>query len=391
MIRNSVSHILIFFWLLSCGTTPKSPAFDPDTILKVEGQFLQPNGEALAGINIDLKNLNRFAYIDMTAVAISEIGRAFSYMFNFGFIFYPFYAPEKLSHNNEGVARPGYFVDSVTTDLEGRFSFQARAGNLLRDAEGAINLSLVNQEDDTSLFGRYAFFIKKQDTSLPALQLCDLGNLQLAETAEEVTVSWQPEDRFTRYNVSIVDAASRHVIWVAGLDEGLDQFSIGRSIIQDREVLIAVEAYEILEDEEMTLSCLSKPLSYQGGTPIDVYSQSKSISAPSVPFKISQLTNGRFDDAIFLRAFQEKELTLDLEETTSITRLLLYNLKLDGTPGSAGLVVSSSNDGEIWQELQSGLNEERFMQILLPAPIQTRYLRFQFSREIYDLQEIDTL
>jgi hypothetical protein len=391
MNRNFVSLFLAFLWPLSCGTTPKSPAFDPETILKVEGQFLKPNGEALAGVNIDLKNLNRFAYIDMTAVAINEISRALSYMFNFGFVFYPFYAPQKLSHDKEAIARPGYFVDSFTTDQDGHFSFQTKAGNLLRDAEGAINLSLVNQKDDSSLFGRYAFYIKKQDTLLPPLQLCDLGNLQLVETSENLTVSWLPEERFTRYVVSVVDANSRHVIWVAAVDEGLDHFSLGRSIIQDRTVLISVEAFETLEVSEMTMSCLSKPLSYEGGTTIDVYSQSRPMSGPNVPFKISQLTNGRFDDAVFLRAFNEKELTLDLGDSTSITRLLLYNLKLDGGPGSQGLVLSSSLDGENWQEILSGLEEERFMQIVLPAPIESRFLKFEFSNQIYDLQEIDVL
>jgi hypothetical protein len=115
------------------------------------------------------------------------------------------------------------------------------------------------------------------------------------------------------------------------------------------------------------------------------------MSGPNVPFKISQLTNGRFDDAVFLRAFNEKELTLDLGDSTSITRLLLYNLKLDGGPGSQGLVLSSSLDGENWQEILSGLEEERFMQIVLPAPIESRFLKFEFSNQIYDLQEIDVL
>lgn len=376
--------------MTACSSKPsKSPLFDDNEIVEISGTMLEDDGTPLAAKHIELSNLRRFGYIDYTEAAIDSARKAFSALFfTIAWPFFPFYRNDPgVTDPEDYYERPNYYTDSVKTNSEGKFSFKIRAGNFLRDSDGGINITLVNEKEDPARFGKYVFVVKSKDSELGSLRLCGAEDgIDISEAASDMAFSWdKPSGTIEKYVVNFALKSDNSLLWSSEVDgdDSTPSLTLPKMIFQDFEVRVAVEAYYTFEDE-LKLSCLSPAQVFSVESPSESLATGALATSPNIKFRIDTLTNEGFKDGLFFDAFNTSEITLDLGEDTTINKVVFHNLKLM-SDDTLTLVAIDSNGVET---TVSGIKEKRFLAKTLSSPITAKTLRIEFSDDLYDLQEI---
>jgi hypothetical protein len=378
--------LVTVFHLIACGSSSsKSPQFLPGSVLTVTGKYLDEAGNGFSDQQLLFQNLRKFGYIDETGVAIESFARLLAFPF---FAFYDvIFEGDSLSvDRSKYLQSPNYNLKRVRTDGSGSFTFNLRVEDLLRDAEGGINISIVNEKSSSTLFGKFSFVVKNIGTDLGTLNLCTLGGIGMAEDAvlDTATFSWSaPQTAVSRYVLRFGDPTSGAVIWTQVVDGSLTTLTLPRSLFLNQKVRLGIEAFYTFEAEKKT-SCLSAPKDFHLTSPLSSLASGGIVNASNVKFKINSLTNAKFSDNPFFEAFDSREFVLDLGEQKAISKLRLYNLQLQS---SGSLSVSGSLDGSTYTAIDQ-FEEARFMNLSLTNPTSLRFLKFSFSSRLVDLQEL---
>lgn len=376
----------------ACGLeSSKSPEFAPGTIVSVTGQYLKENGEPLRDTPIAFKNLRRFGYIDSLDAAQAEVTRAFSQLFIAAFPLFNYYDPVLgMSSIKEDPSKytkkPNYYLDQARTDSSGKFSFQINSEKLLRDAEGGINIVIVNEKDEAPEFGKFVFVVKGADTDLGSIRLCTLGGINMTEneTDDTVTFSWtKPQESVQQYVMRFGIPEDGSALWTENVAGDLNSATLPRAIFHNRAVRLAIEAFYLSESEKKN-SCLTPPKDFQLNSGQNLVSAGVLAESKEIKFKLNSLTNGKFDDHIYLQAFDVNSLTFDLKEKKVISKIGLFNLNLKT---KSKIEFLFSNDGETYTEAESA-DAKRFQLHQLTAPVEARFIQIKTESRIVDLKEI---
>jgi hypothetical protein len=388
---KSTSLIFTFLGLSisGCGMSgSKSPTLDPTSPVTIKGKYLDDNGSGLPDTQINFRNLRRFGYVDMTAVEHAQSVALFLKMaFPFFLIYEDLFNEDPLRVDpNLFRYKPNYFLTKVRTDSQGNFSFRVRVDQLMRDEAGGINIVLVNEKYRDNRFGKYSFVVKKQDTNLGELRLCELGGIKIEETAgsENFLVQWTaPAQTVSKYVVNFAVPEDSSLVWSAEVAGDQTSVTVPKFLFESLKTRVAIEAYYALESEK-TVSCLTSPKDFSLLNPEKSLGQNAKVTADEIPFRLSSLTNRKFSDNGYLEAFSPSRLTFDLLEKKTLKAVALHNLRL-GSKGEFEIEVSE--DGISWSVAKKA-PERRFLVETFDSPVTTRYLRLAFSSRLLDLQEI---
>lgn len=374
-----ISFLLMGSILGGCGGQSKSPEFLPDTVLSIEGVYLNDQGEPLAGQFIQLRNYRFFSYIDYTEAAIDVVQSVMVFFLNLAFPFYPIF------HNDEvKVEKAGYYADKMKTSGTGKFSFKVRAGDFLRDHDGGINIQLVNALNDEKQYGRYSFVIKGQDTDLGTVRLCSLGGINLTEDSSNVTFQWTaPSDAVGKYLINFGTAADNALVWASEVAGDQTSLTLPKIIFSDLNARMAIEAF-YTDEAEKKVSCLSPTKDFSVTSTPSLVAGALATS-DEILFKIDSLTNKNFSDRPFFGAFDTKKITLTLEQPTAINILTLHNLKLESA-GSLSVSYRAESGGNLTNI--GTFAEKRFMVATFPSTVTAKEIVLEFSSFVQHLQEI---
>jgi hypothetical protein len=379
----------------ACGKSDSdSPDFAPGTVLKISGKYLDENGEPFSDRAVMFRNTREFAYIDESSVALESALRTFGSMVMYAaFPFFFFYDnifgqdPTKVDRSKYE-EKANYQLASARTDGTGAFTFEVEADDMLRDSDGGINIVVVNEKADAPLFGKYAFVVKKEDTTLESLPLCTLGGIQFSENAatDQITFTWTaPSKTVSKYILRFGLPENGAMVWsevVDGASATPTTATFSRAIFQGQPMRLAIEAFYTFSSTKK-YSCLTSPLDFTATTIATPVSTGALASTDNIKFKINSLTNGGFTDNMYFGAFDPRDLTLDLGEEKTFSRMVFHNLKLR-TGGN--VKVSTSSDGVTFSDSET-FEEKRFIDHSFAA-LSARYVKLTFSSRIVDLQEL---
>ena len=376
--------ILTLILTLSCSKSSNSPEFDDTDIVEISGRFLNADNSAVANEYIFLTNYRYFAYYDPNEILIGiEYINWISYAF-FGFPFVLF-GESKNEYNPAD-----YFSQEIVTDSDGYFSFQLEAGNLVRDAQGGINIVLVNENDpESESLGKYNFVIKDQATQLGDLILCDFESLSITQTANTIDFSWtQPDLEINHYLFKFIDRRDNSIVWLEQVEGTNASLSLAKTALLDIDVYLAIEMFYTFE-EEFHKSCLSPQKSVPELSNSTNLAANQPSTASGIEFTITSLTNEGFNDPTYFSAFDVNEVVIDLGETRNFSYINLHNLIFESGESITGTIRISdeetfSNSSTIFQS--STLS--RFLSIPIEGGASSRYIRLTFSSVVESLQEV---
>ncbi len=363
-------------------TPGKSPYFKDEDILTISGQFLDKDGEGLAATKIALRNLRIFAYVNPSQTYFKE---SLNWFIALAFPMFPTYDTKPIK------VKPNYFLKDAVTARDGSFRFQIRADQMLRDAEGGINIALINDGDGTgSSYAKYNFVIKEQETTLEAISLCDLGE-SVQENSQTLDWSWpQPSRPVDHYEVRIADSQDNSLIWASRVEATANQISLPRSIFQATGLRYAIEVFYRF-DEEFHQSCLAPSRSITLSKPATNRAFLKKATGENIDFVITSLTNGRFNDVSYFSAYDTRSVTIDLTEDTLISSINLHNLQFTSDTAPHKLTFEAATKSAPDTFFSIGLDNVdplRFGNYSLPAPSSFARLRISASNVFSSLQEI---
>ncbi|MFW7380674.1 MAG: hypothetical protein ACOH5I_17810 [Oligoflexus sp.] len=367
---------------IACDKPSKSPPFNDSDVVEVSGIFLLENGEPLMNTPIHFRNFRYFAYYDQTI----PFTQFFNFLMRLAFPFFPIYdnSSEPVKH------KAGYFFDQVKTNEYGEFRFQVYAGQLLRDSEGGINISLVNDgKADVDAFSRFNFVIKQQKTELNSATICRQSQIQVVENGDRLDFSWPvPSEDVNSFELIFADARDNSLVWAEKLAGTETSLSLPKLIFQDLEIKVAIETF-FQKEEEFILSCLGPSTSFQLDGQIQSIARDHKFHSQDILFDITSLTNSNYYDPIFFQAFDVKRLELDFETTESFSTIITHNLQFVESQGHVISIQFRNTLEEAWQSMNlDGMEAKRFQSFNLGTPISARYLRFDFENYVSDLQEI---
>ncbi len=360
----------------------KSPYFEDEDILTISGQFLDQSGQGLPETKIALRNLRVFAYVNPSQTYFKE---TLNWFISLAFPMFPTYDTKAVK------VKPNYFLKDAVTARDGSFRFQIRADQTLRDAEGGINMALINDGEGTSAsYAKYNFVIKEQETSLDPISLCDLGET-VQETAASLDWSWPlPSYALDHYEVRIADAQDNSLLWASRVEASATGLSLPKSIFQAASLRYAIEVFYRF-DEEFHASCLAPSRTFSIANPISNLASSKKATAENIDFAITSLTNGRFNDVSYFSAYDTRSITIDLEEDTLISSINLHNLQFTSDTAPHQLVFEAATKIAPNTFVSIGLDDEtplRFGNYQLPTPGSYAKLRISANNIFSTLQEI---
>jgi hypothetical protein len=381
--------ILLSLSMIHCdGKESDTPEYDPNTLLTISGRFLDGDGTPLTSTPIHMKNLRYDSYIDPVKCVVDQIDNLIFSLIYLAWVF-PFYlfgsSTDASAKPDPGVVRPNYFNDKIKTDSEGNFEFSIKAGKFLRDENGGVNIELVNNKaSDDSLFGKYQFVIKEEDSVLGDLQLCSLGGLEFTENDDDVTISWEAApSEVTKYITNFGISSSNALLWSVETDSETTSITVPKTVFNDFEIKVASQAYYTFEDQKK-ISCLSEPLTFTLTSPTSSIITDTIAEVSNVKFKVTSFSNGKLNDPVFLKAFNSKQIIIDMEEALEFSNINFHNLSL---VKAGETTISTSDDKTTWTELGTEA-EVRFMTYALDTSVTARYLKFDFSSQLVDLKEI---
>lgn len=378
--------ISLALFLMACSADKKpgnSPYFEDEDILTISGTFQDQDSEGLANRNIALRNIRRFPYYDPTATYVRD---AISWFFQVAFPMFPVYEGSYVQQK----VKSNYFLKEVKTAVDGSFRFQMRGAEVLRDAEGGINIVLINDGEGTSdSFAKYSFVIKGQTTDLGTIKLCTLA-AQKQELTDELTFTWTlPGYTLDHYEFRFADARDNSLLWVSRVDASATSLSLPKSIFQTDSIRFAVEIFYTFEDELQT-SCLTPSQSFQIATPKSNLAAARPVSAENIAFRVTSLTNGRFNDPSYFAAYDTRSLVVDLGSNTLIQSVNLHNLQFT-SDASAKLTIEGATAEDPTDFTSIGLDEVdalRFASYTLPVAGSWARVRISSPGIISNLQEI---
>lgn len=360
----------------------KSPYFEDADILTITGQFVDQNSQGLAETKIALRNLRLFAYINPSQTYFKE---TVNWFLSLAFPMFPTYdkKAEKVKAN--------YFLKDAVTARDGSFRFQMRADQTLRDAEGGINITLINDgEGTTSSYAKYNFVIKAAETNLDPISLCDLGETA-QETAQTLDWSWPlPTYALDHYEVRIADAQDNSLLWASRVEASSTQLSLPKSIFQSSELRYAIEVFYRFDDEYHA-SCLTPSRTITLTNPITNLAQNKKASGEGIDFIITSLTNGRFNDVSYFSAYDTRSITIDLEQDTPISSINLHNLQFTSDTAPHELIFEAATKASPNTFVSIGLDAVtplRFGNYQLATPGSYARIRISASNVFSSLQEV---
>jgi len=360
----------------------KSPYFEDADILTITGQFVDQNSQGLAETKIALRNLRLFAYINPSQTYFKE---TVNWFLSLAFPMFPTYdqKAEKVKAN--------YFLKDAVTARDGSFRFQMRADQTLRDAEGGINITLINDGEGTaSSYAKYNFVIKAAETSLDPISLCDLGET-VQETSLTLDWSWPlPTFALDHYEVRIADAQDNSLLWASRVEADSTQLSLPKSIFQAPELRYAIEVFYRFDDE-FHASCLTASRTITLTNPITNLAQNKKASGENIDFSITSLTNGRFNDVSYFSAYDTRSIIIDLEQDTLISSINLHNLQFTSDTAPHELIFQAATKAIPNTFVSIGLDAAtplRFGNYQLPTPGSYARIRISASNVFSSLQEV---
>lgn len=373
--------------LLLCACTGeknpgKSPYFKDDEILTISGQFLDKNQDGLASTKIALRNLRVFAYVNPSQTYFKE---TLNWFIALAFPMFPTYDTKAVK------VKPNYFLKDAVTSRDGSFRFQIRADQTLRDAEGGINIALINDGDGTdSSYAKYNFVIKEQETTLDPISLCDLGET-VQETASTLDWTWPlPSYALDHYEVRIADAQDNSLLWATRVEAAATQLTLPKSIFQAASIRYAIEVFYRFEDE-LHASCLTPSRTISIASPMTNLAFGKKASAEGIDFTVTSLTNGRFNDVSYFSAYDTRSFTIDLGADTLISSINLHNLQFTSDTAPHQLIFEAATKAAPSTFVSIGLDDEtplRFGNYQLPVPGNYARLRISATNVFSLLQEV---
>ncbi|WP_141734492.1 hypothetical protein [Oligoflexus tunisiensis] len=378
--------MILLPWLAAVACTGeknpgKSPYFEDNDILTVSGQFLDQDSQGLPSTSIALRNLRIFAYINPSQTYFAE---TMNWFLALAFPMFPGYDTRPVK------VKPNYFLKEAVTARDGSFTFQMRADQTLRDAEGGINITLINDGDGTSAsYAKYNFVIKAQETQLEPIALCDLGET-VQENAQTLDWSWsQPSYALDHYEIRIADAQDNSLLWASRVEGSATQLSLPKGIFQASTLRYAIEVFYRFEDEFHT-SCLTPSRTLVISSPFTNRALQKKAQGENIPFTITSLTNGRFNDVNYFAAYDTRSVTIDLEDDTLISSINLHNLQFSSSDTQT-LIIEAAMQDDPDNFLSIGLDAAtplRFGTYTLPTPGSYAKVRISTSQVISSLQEV---
>lgn len=377
--------IILISLSASCGSKSKSPEFDPETIVQIKGQMLTPDGSALGNTQIELRNLRYYPYSEPNTPLPKFINWLF---WRFAFFMFPAYEPQ----NDDMQKLPNYFLTNVTTDADGYYDFKVKAGNLLRDEQGGINIILLNHGEDMSQsYVKYLFVIGEQETNLGEIQQCNLGPFQVNEQANQVMIDWQaPTKPVDHYVIKIADASNNYLLWTATVDGDQESLELAKTIFMNKSTRIAIEAY-YQNTEDFKALCLTPSQIFSLTSPTINLAANKLAASPQIDFGVTSVTNENYNDRSYFEAFDTDEITIDFNQDTSISGINLHNLLAESDATYLNAVIKCSVDSapETFDTvLHANAAVSRFQSITLNEPTTCRHLKISFSGPISQLQEV---
>jgi hypothetical protein len=360
----------------------KSPYFKDEDILTISGQFLDQSGQGLDTTKIALRNLRVFAYVNPSQTYFKE---TLNWFLALAFPMFPGYdtSPVKI--------KPNYFLKDAVTARDGSFRFQMRADQTLRDADGGINITLINDGEGTAAsYAKYNFVIKEQETSLDPIALCDLGE-SVQENALTLDWTWTvPAYALDHYEVRIADAQDNSLLWATRVEAAATQLTLPKSIFQASELRYAIEVFYRF-DEEFHASCLTPSRTLSITNPLTNLALQKKAAGENISFAITSLTNGRFNDVNYFSAYDTRSITLDLGEDTFISSINLHNLQFTSDDAPHQLMFEAATLDAPNTFVSIGLDAEtplRFGHYTLPTAGSYARLRISASNVFSTLQEV---
>lgn len=360
----------------------KSPYFKDEDILTITGQFLDQNSQGLAETKIALRNLRVFAYINPSQTYFKE---TLNWFISLAFPMFPTYDTKAVK------VKPNYFLKDAVTARDGSFRFQIRADQVLRDADGGINIMLINDGDGTAAsYAKYNFVVKEQETNLDPIPLCDLGET-VQENAQTLDWNWAlPGYALDHYEVRIADAQDNSLLWASRVEAAATGLSLPKSIFQAESLRYAIEVFYRF-DEEFHASCLTPSRTISMANPISNLASQKKASGENIGFMITSLTNGRFNDVSYFAAYDTRSITIDLEEDKLISSINLHNLQFTSDSAPHQIMFEAATKAAPDTFLSIGLDAEtplRFGNYQLPAAGSYARLRISASNVFSTLQEV---
>jgi hypothetical protein len=287
--------------------------------------------------------------------------------------------------------KPNYFLNDAVTARDGSFHFQMRADQLLRDADGGINITLINDGEGTEAsYAKYNFVIKEQETSLDPIPLCDLG-----ETVQEsaLTLDWTwpaPAYALDHYEVRVADAQDNSLLWASRVEAGTNQLTLPKSIFQASQLRYAIEVFYRF-DEEFHASCLTPSRTLNMANPITNLAFQSKASGENISFAITSLTNGRFNDVNYFSAYDTRSIIIDLGEDKLVSSINLHNLQFTSDNAPHQLMFEAATQDAPNTFVSLGLDAEtplRFGHYPLPTAGSYARLRISANNVFSILQEI---
>ena len=372
----------------ACSSESKSPEFDPNSTVRIKGQILAISGEPLANTGLELRNLRFFGYASIINPYVPFLNWS---IIRSAFWYFPAYRKDF----EEIKETPGYFISRAATDAEGYYNFRIKAGNLLRDENGGINIVLTNKGDDASeSFMKHGFVVKQQDTELGAIRLCDLGPFSVLENSNDVTLNWVlPEDTVTQFVIKVADDETNGLLWASQVEGTVTSLVLPKTIFSAATHRIVIEASYRVEDEINSM-CLTPSQSLSLSAPVVSLGSDLLFAAEGIKFPITSLTNGSFNDKSYFEAFDVTELSLDLQRDVSFQAINFHNILGGSATLPLDVTISCSSNAEpddFDQILARNQELTRFYSMELSEVTTCRMIKFVFSETIQQLQEVTLL
>lgn len=378
-----LSSLIVF----SCGSPKesKSPNFMPGTQVKFRGKILKADKKPLSNSPLVFQNSRYFGYIDTTSSSINLIKNILLLplrILNLG-------SSEGLPADLKTKYSADLFTTDLQTDAQGQFSLSVDESKLLRDSQGAINVTIAYRTAAGMSSLKYDFVVKGEETVFDDFYLCDDLAPAINQDGNDINVIWKSGSNTTlRTMLNIRTPSNKGLIWVQSFEGNVLGTKFKKALLSNKTASFNLERFYV--DEELKkVACLSPSVDYNALDPDISLSKGSITSTPKTKFKFVTLGNGNFNDNLFLEPFDVKTLVQDFGKEITFARIYLHNFKADN---QASLSFSVAGDNStVYSDIAPANvidGSRRFLEVILSQPVTARYLKVESSSKIVDLQEM---